>query len=191
MPAVATPGAGVDGLRVSGQPSKRQYASVPGGERGRLTCGVRVVHRRSPVRSRHIRRRRYERSTERGWVGQAKGSREIGEPEWETTALGITVPTEPDGGTGRRKVAAMNGPIGAHGLVDIETALQREVEVLTLRFPQVDRAEIDRCVRDTYDELRRGAEVKAHLLAVTRAKVTDQLQERGYQVHVRGEDVDV
>ena len=85
----------------------------------------------------------------------------------------------------------MKEPIGSHGLVDTETALRREVEVLTMRFPQVDRAEIDRCVRDTYEELKRGAEVEAHLLAVTRAKVTDKLQERGYQVHVRSEDVDV
>jgi hypothetical protein len=84
----------------------------------------------------------------------------------------------------------MNEPIGTGGLVDTEAALRREVEVLALRFPQADRAEIDRCVRDTYEELRRDAEIEAHLLAVTRARVTAKLQERGYQVHVRGEGGD-
>jgi hypothetical protein len=80
---------------------------------------------------------------------------------------------------------------GMGGIVDTETALQREVEVLTQRFPLVARAELERCVRDTYEELKRDAEVEAHLLAVTRAQVTEKLRERGEEVHVRSDTDDV
>ena len=69
-----------------------------------------------------------------------------------------------------------------------ETALQREVEVLTQRFPDVDRAELDRYVRDTYTELEHDAEVRAHLVAVTRAMVTEKLRARGEKIHVHGEE---
>jgi hypothetical protein len=71
-----------------------------------------------------------------------------------------------------------------------ETALRREVDVLAQRFPHVERAELEQCVRETYDELKRAAVVEAHLLAVTRAQVTDKLFARGAEVHVRGEDAE-
>jgi hypothetical protein len=76
------------------------------------------------------------------------------------------------------------------GLVDAGTALRREVEILTQRFPQVDREELDRCVHETYDELKHDAEVQAHLVAVTRVQVTEKLRARGYEVHVRSEDAE-
>lgn len=72
---------------------------------------------------------------------------------------------------------------GVAHLGDIETALQREVDVLCQRFPTAERDEVDTCVRATYDELLRQAEVEAHVLAVTRAKVSDIMQHRGYHVH--------
>jgi hypothetical protein len=50
---------------------------------------------------------------------------------------------------------------------------------------------LERCVRDTYEELKRNAEVEAHLLAVTRAQVTEKLRERGEEVHVRSDTDDV
>jgi hypothetical protein len=84
----------------------------------------------------------------------------------------------------------MAEPVGTGGLVDPATALRREVEVLTQRFPQVDRDELDRCVHETYDELKHDAEVQSHLVAVTRAQVTEKLRTRGYEVHVRSEEAE-
>jgi hypothetical protein len=81
----------------------------------------------------------------------------------------------------------MTEPIGTGGIVDTETALQREVEVLAQRFPGVEHAELERCVRDTYHELKQNAEIEAHLLAVTRAQVTEKLRERGAEIHVRSD----
>jgi hypothetical protein len=72
---------------------------------------------------------------------------------------------------------------GVAHLGDIETAMQREVDILCQRFPTADRDEIDTCVRTTYDELLRDAEIEAHVLAVTRAKVSETMRQRGYHVH--------
>jgi hypothetical protein len=82
----------------------------------------------------------------------------------------------------------MNEPIGTDGLVDTETALQREVDVLAQRFPEVDHTELERCVHDTYAALEHDAQVRAHLVAVTRAKVTETLRTRGEKIHVREEE---
>jgi hypothetical protein len=82
----------------------------------------------------------------------------------------------------------MSEPIGSGGLVDVETALRREVDILSQRFPTVDRDELDRTVRDTYAELKQHADVESHLLAVTRAQVTEKLREQGAEIHVRTED---
>jgi hypothetical protein len=82
----------------------------------------------------------------------------------------------------------MNEPIGTDGLVSTETALQREVDVLAQRFPEMDRAELDRFVRETYAELENEAEVRAHLVAVTRATVTEKLRVRGEKIQVRAEE---
>jgi Protein-tyrosine-phosphatase-like, N-terminal domain len=84
----------------------------------------------------------------------------------------------------------MTEPIGIGGVVDTETALHREVEVLAQRFPGVDRRELDRRVRDTFAQLKRTAQVEAHLLAVTRAQVTEQLRREGAEIHVRSEATD-
>jgi len=82
----------------------------------------------------------------------------------------------------------MSEPISTGGLINTGTALQREVDALAPRFPQVARSELERYVLETYEELRSGAEVEAHLIAVTRAQVTEKLRERGYEIHVRSED---
>jgi hypothetical protein len=84
----------------------------------------------------------------------------------------------------------MTEPIGTGGLVDTETALQREVDVLAQRFPDVGRAEIERSVRETFDQLKQDAQVESHLLAVTRAQTTEKLRERGATIHVRSDTVD-
>ncbi len=84
----------------------------------------------------------------------------------------------------------MSEPIGSGGLVDVETALRREVDILAQRFPTVDRADLDHTVRATYDELKHDAEVESHLLAVTRAQVTEKLREQGAEIHVRSDSAD-
>jgi len=84
----------------------------------------------------------------------------------------------------------MTEPIGMGGLVDTATALRREVDVLTERFPQLERDELERYVQETYAELKRDAEVEAHLVALTRARVTEKLRERGIDIHVRTEDAE-
>ena len=61
------------------------------------------------------------------------------------------------------------------GLVDPATALDREVDILAQRFPEVGRDEIDQRVHDTYDEVTEDATVKSHLSAVTENKVTNDL----------------
>jgi hypothetical protein len=84
----------------------------------------------------------------------------------------------------------MNEPVTTEGLVDTETALRREADVLAQRFPDTDRAELQRCVYDTYAELESTAEVKTHLLALTRAQVTEKMRERGEPMRVRAEEAD-
>lgn len=84
----------------------------------------------------------------------------------------------------------MTDPVNVGGIVDIETALQREIDVLAQRFPQVERTDLERRVRDTYSQLKHGAEIQAHLLAVTSAQVTRTLGEEGVAIHVRGADAD-
>jgi hypothetical protein len=84
----------------------------------------------------------------------------------------------------------MTEPAGAGGLVDTETALQREVDVLHQRYPDLQREELEHYVRDTYEELKHDAEVRSHLIALTRAQVTEKLRERGAKIHVQSEDDD-
>ena len=83
----------------------------------------------------------------------------------------------------------MTEPTGTGGVVDPETALRREVETLAQRFPDVDRADLEEQVRATYERLKKGATVDSHLVAMTEGLVTEELRERGENVHVRGEDV--
>ncbi|WP_433379866.1 three-helix bundle dimerization domain-containing protein [Actinoplanes sp. CA-142083] len=82
----------------------------------------------------------------------------------------------------------MTEPASSGGLVDPETALQREVETLGQRFPEVDRAELDERVHTVYERLSSDAAVDTHLVAMTEKQVTEELREGGADVHVRGED---
>ncbi|MCY1140948.1 hypothetical protein OWR29_23365 [Actinoplanes sp. Pm04-4] len=75
-----------------------------------------------------------------------------------------------------------------HGIVGVDVALRRQVDALTLRFPDVDRGELEQLVRDTYDRLKDEAAVESHLVSMTEGQVTDELRLRGETVHVRSED---
>lgn len=59
--------------------------------------------------------------------------------------------------------------------------------MLAQRFPGPPRQDLEREVGETYAELEGDARVRAHLLAVTRAKVTEDLRERGEEIHVRSD----
>ena len=83
----------------------------------------------------------------------------------------------------------MTEPAGG-GLVDPEIALQRQVETLSQRFPDVDRGELAERVHATYDRLRDEADIDSHLVAMTEKQVTEQLRERGESVHVRSDGTD-
>jgi hypothetical protein len=82
----------------------------------------------------------------------------------------------------------MAEPAANDGVANPEAALNREVETLAQRFPDVDRAELDERVHVTYERLKQDAAVESHLVAVTEGQVTEQLRGRGETVHVRGED---
>jgi adenylosuccinate lyase len=80
----------------------------------------------------------------------------------------------------------MTEPASTGGLDNPEIALDRQVEALTQRFPDLDPAELRALVHETYDRLKDEAAVHDHLVAMTENQVTEQLRERGETVHVRG-----
>jgi hypothetical protein len=71
-------------------------------------------------------------------------------------------------------------PPGMAPFEDVESAVTREVEIVAERFPDADVAEVDAVVRDVYAELRAEADVETHLLALTRHRVYDRLEEQGH-----------
>lgn len=81
----------------------------------------------------------------------------------------------------------MTEPAGG-GLVDPEIALQRQVETLAQRFPDVDRDDLADRVQATYDRLKDEATVDSHLVAMTEKQVTEALRHSGETVHVRSDD---
>ncbi|XVV12600.1 three-helix bundle dimerization domain-containing protein [Actinoplanes sp. CA-131856] len=76
----------------------------------------------------------------------------------------------------------------AGGLVDPEIALQRQVETLAQRFPDVSRAELAERVHATYERLKGEATVDSHLVAMTEKQVTEDLRGNGETVQVRSDD---
>jgi hypothetical protein len=62
---------------------------------------------------------------------------------------------------------------------DLESALQREVEIVAERFPSTDATVVEQTVRDVFAELRNDANVEAHLLAVTRNEAISRLEAQG------------
>lgn len=82
----------------------------------------------------------------------------------------------------------MTEPTAEGGLADPDVALDREVEALSQRFPDIDPAELRGLVHETYDRLKDHAAVNDHLVAMTENQVTEQLRARGETVHVRGTD---
>ena len=84
----------------------------------------------------------------------------------------------------------MTEPATTGGLVDPEIALQRQIETLTQRFPDVDRSELADRVHATYERLQQEATVDSHLVAMTEKQVTEDLRRSGETVHVRGDGTD-
>ncbi|MFG1885869.1 three-helix bundle dimerization domain-containing protein [Micromonospora sp. NPDC049102] len=82
----------------------------------------------------------------------------------------------------------MTEPTATGGLVDPEIALQRQVETLKQRFPDVDRAELARRVHAAYESLKKEATVVSHLVALTEKRVTEDLRDNGGEVQIRSDD---
>jgi hypothetical protein len=72
-------------------------------------------------------------------------------------------------------------------MIDVETVLRREADIVAAHFPDQPRAEIDELVHETYSELDETATVKAHLVAVTGAVVSEHLREGGAEFHAAGD----
>jgi hypothetical protein len=81
--------------------------------------------------------------------------------------------------------ATVAASTGTGSITDVETALRREIELLTERFPQVPEHELSSAVRMTYERLKRDAVVDSHLVAVTREVVVNELHDQGVESHLR------
>jgi hypothetical protein len=84
----------------------------------------------------------------------------------------------------------MSKHAAAGGIENPDVALSHLTDSLTERFPEVERAELDRRVRATYAQLEQQATVDSHLVAMTEGQVTDDLRRRGETVHVRTDSDD-
>ncbi|MGK5680125.1 three-helix bundle dimerization domain-containing protein [Actinoplanes sp. URMC 104] len=81
----------------------------------------------------------------------------------------------------------MTEPAAPDGVDNPQLALQRVLETLGQRFPDVDRTELEERVHATYNRLAAEATVDSHLVAVTEKQVTEDLRRTGETVHVRSE----
>ncbi len=71
-------------------------------------------------------------------------------------------------------------PPGMIPFGNLETALHREAEAVAERFPETDFAVVDTAVREVFAELRAEAAVETHILALTRHRAVDRLEEQGH-----------
>lgn len=69
---------------------------------------------------------------------------------------------------------------GMAAFEDVETAIGHEVDIVAERFPDTDRSTVEAAVRQTHAELSTDAEVETHLLALTRHRVYDRLEQQGH-----------
>jgi hypothetical protein len=65
------------------------------------------------------------------------------------------------------------------GLTDVEADLQREVDAVADRFPDVDRAVIDAGIRQTYQSLAATATIRSHLAVIAGAFCASALRRNG------------
>ena len=62
---------------------------------------------------------------------------------------------------------------------NVDAELDREVDLVAERFPDVPRATIDGAIRRTYHELAVNATVRAHLFTITGSVVMNRLRAEG------------
>lgn len=74
-------------------------------------------------------------------------------------------------------------------VLDVHGALDREVDQLARRFPDIDRENIDKQVRDVYAALAVHATIRLHLVTLTAARVGNMLRQRRADARL-GEHVD-
>jgi hypothetical protein len=73
----------------------------------------------------------------------------------------------------------MTDPVNAGGLVNNETALERETELISERFPELSRDEIDQRLHANFDQLDETATIKSHLVTVAGSELTNELLAEG------------
>ncbi len=71
----------------------------------------------------------------------------------------------------------MSDSVQAEGVELTLSVLEREIDHLARRFPDVSRAEISQRMRTTYAELESTASIRTHLITVTAARVANALRE--------------
>jgi len=76
----------------------------------------------------------------------------------------------------------MTETAGADGLIDSDAALEREAQVLAERFPGHDRGDLEHRLHERFEELADRSAIKAHLVTVAMATVTDDLVADGEEV---------
>jgi hypothetical protein len=72
-------------------------------------------------------------------------------------------------------------PLGGQGLVDNDTALQREADLISERFPDLPAEEVERRLHEGYDELAEHATIQSHLVTVAGASLTNELLAEGQE----------
>jgi hypothetical protein len=73
----------------------------------------------------------------------------------------------------------MTEPAGADGLVDHDTALGREADLIAERFPDVAHRDVERRLHEDFDNLADGATIHTHLVTVAGSAVTNELIAEG------------
>jgi hypothetical protein len=79
-------------------------------------------------------------------------------------------------------------PIATDGLVDAETALAREADLISERFPDEKPDDVQRRLHERFDELSEHATIRSHLVTVASSAVIGDLMAEGREFHAPAAD---
>jgi hypothetical protein len=83
----------------------------------------------------------------------------------------------------------MSDPAGTDGLIDHETALEREADLIAERFPNVAHGDVERRLHEGFDELSDSATIHTHLVTVAGSAVTNELIAEGEEFRTPAADI--
>jgi hypothetical protein len=83
----------------------------------------------------------------------------------------------------------MSEPVVTDGLIDHETALEREADLIAERFPGVAHDDVERRLHEGFDELAGSATIHAHLVTVAGSAVTNELIADGEEFRTPTADI--